>query len=640
MTDVSLKIDNSREKYAVYNSDFLSITLDKQKGKIAFFGIESGGRDRDKHASYNLTIPAYGAMAGVFKKKAPLNNEITEEYAVFNGENSQVKYSFPNERQMDVEFKNPLKGDIFSVRWSIKTAPPTIWTEKAPKKLKSTDPLTFFKTEFKLPLIVHFPDFGRVEISASAADVYCVEELQASRDFMGLDLGYLNHSYNHNRIHGLHYGSSFLTFKSKKAGESVALSFKVLEECYPPLPDESDPRFNGLKRNWINSFAMNREQFDMGDNIYFHGTGHLAIHMKSDMLQFVGDDKQFEIVRRVYEKQVERSFKESQGECGEVSVCYFNNKNRKQSGNCSCDSTPGAIIALCGISNWNLPFAKKLLPYAIKAADFLLTFDPDKDGIFELPFPGDYMGQSCEIAYSNWWDNFAFGYKDVYFNCLVHRALRELSKLLHRIHRHSLAQKYEEQLKLFDKNFYNTFYNPETGLMAGWISKNGKMHDYGFTFAVSMGINEGVIPKREGKKMIKKLLDIMKKEGYGDLRFGIPGNVMPVAQSDTIYWPCMSDWGRYENGGLNGMNGFHFLTAMYNVGMTEEADRILFAEMDTYEKEMTHSGLMPGYCQSIDWRTPQGVPCGYNYLADNYYFLLSVYAGKYQMKHPAVAIKK
>ena len=53
MTDVSLKIDNSREKYAVYNSDFLSVTLDKQKGKIAFFGIESGGRDRDKHASYN-----------------------------------------------------------------------------------------------------------------------------------------------------------------------------------------------------------------------------------------------------------------------------------------------------------------------------------------------------------------------------------------------------------------------------------------------------------------------------------------------------------------------------------------------------------------------------------------------------------
>ena len=73
-----------------------------------------------------------------------------------------------------------------------------------------------------------------------------------------------------------------------------------------------------------------------------------------------------------------------------------------------------------------------------------------------------------------------------------------------------------------------------------------------------------------------------------------------------------------------------------NVGMKREADDILFAILNTYEKEMTHSGLMPGYCQSIDWRTKDGVRCGYNYLADNYYFLISVYAGRHKMKHPAV----
>ena len=170
--------------------------------------------------------------------------------------------------------------------------------------IKSKNPLTIYKTQFTLPLYVHFPDFGRIEISSSSDDVYCVEELQASRDFMGLDLGYLNHSYNHNRIHGLHYGSSFLTFKSKK-NEDFTLTFKVMDEAYPPLPDEADPKFNGLKRNWINSFAMNRELYDMGDNIYFHGTAHLAIHMKSDMLQIIKDgDVQFDIIRKTYEKQI------------------------------------------------------------------------------------------------------------------------------------------------------------------------------------------------------------------------------------------------------------------------------------------------------------------------------------------------
>ena len=624
-------------KYSAYNSDFISYTIDNEKGKVAFFGIESGGRDRDKHASYNLTLPSYGWTVGAFKKSLPAVRDITEQYASFeNAKGEGAKFDFIDLRTMNVSLSKPNLNDILSVRFAIKTAPPTIWTKKAPKALKSRNPLTIYKTEFALPLVVHFPDFGRIEISSNEKDVYCVEELQMSGEFYGLDLGYLNHSYNHNRIHSLHFGSSFLTFKSRKSLESVDITVKVLDECYPPLPDENDKRFDGLKRNWMNAFAMNRELYDMGDNIYFHGTGHLAIHMKSDMLQIVDKkDEQFKIIRRVYEKQVERSFKECQAYDGEVSVNFF--KKEKKKFGCAVDSTPGAIIGLTGISNWNLPFAKKLLPYAIKAADYLLSRDTDGDGIFEVPFPGDYMFQESEFGQQcNWWDNFAFGHKDIYFNYLCHRALRELSALLIKVGMKDEAEKYLVQLEKFDKSFFDTFYNPETGLMAGWISKNGKVHDYGFTFAVSMGINEGLIPKEEGKKMLKKLLSIMKKEGYGDLRFGIPGNVMPVAQEDTIYWPCMSDWGRYENGGLNGMNGFHFLTSMYNVGMRKEADDILFAIMDTYEKELTHSGLMPGYCRSIDWRTKEGVACGYNYLADNYYFLLSAYVGKYRMNHPAV----
>ncbi len=625
-------------KYSCYGSDFLSYTIDNEKGKIAFFGIESSGRDRDKHASYNLMLPAYGGIFGAFKKSKPVSSEITDNSAFFKNENgSSVNYNMVNEHTLNIELDKVDIKDIFSTRFSIKTAPPTIWTKNQPKRLKSRNDLTIYKTRYDLPLFIHFPDFGRLEISSDAQDVYCVEELQMSGDFVGLDLGYKNHSYNHNRIHALHYGSSYLTFKSKNSLEKVNLTFKVMDECYPPFPYENDERYNGLKRNWLNAFAMNRELFDMGDNIYFHGTGHLAIHMKSDLLQMVDeDDEQFKIIRRTYERQVERSFKQSQDKSGEVSVCCFK-KEKKKSDGCAADSTPGAIIGLTGIANWNLPLAKKLIPYAIKAADFILALDTDGDGIFEVPYPGDYLGQPADNGYyCNWWDNFAFGHKDIYANYLYHRALRELSDLLERVGMQDQAKKYRQQLERFDKSFFNTFYNPETKLMAGWISRNGKVHDYGFTFAVSMGINEGLIPYDKGREMMKRLLGHMDKEGYGDLRFGIPGNVMPVAQADTISWPCMSDWGQYENGGLNGMNGFHFLTAMYRVGLEKEADKILFAILNTYEKQMTHSGLMPGYCQSVDWRTKNGVSCGYNYLADNYYFLLSVYAGKCDMPHPAV----
>ncbi|MBQ8546759.1 MAG: hypothetical protein IJ437_07465 [Clostridia bacterium] len=631
-------IKNKHEKYAPFESNFLSVTFNKQTGGIAFLGIESGGRDRDKHASYNLLIPAYGAISGALKKSLPISVEIDENKALFkNAQGSSTIYNIIDDRTMKIELEKINANDIFSTRLSIKTAPPTIWTSAEPKHLKSTNPLTIYKTRYSLPLIIHFPDFGRLEISSTSDDVFCVEELQMSSDFTGIELGGKNFAVNHNRMHALHYGSSFLTFKSKKPLDKAELTFKVLDECYPKFQHENDEKFNGLKRNWLNAFALNRELFDMGDNIYFHGTAHLAIHMKSDLLEIMNDDnEQFKIIRRAFERQVKRSFKQAQAPSGEVSVCCFNREKKKSDG-CASDSTPGAIISLMGIAKWNLPFAKKLLPNAIKAADFIMSFDTDGDGIFEVPYPGDYMFQPADNGfYCNWWDNFAFGHKDIYFNYLCHRALRELCELLESLNRNKEAEKYRHQLEKFDKSFFDTFYNPETELMAGWISRNGKVHDYGFTFAVSMGINEGLISKEIGKKMLKKLLAIMKKEGYGDLRFGIPGNVMPVAQIDTINWPCMSDWGQYENGGLNGMNGFHFLTSMYKVGLEKEADKILFTILNTYEKQMTHSGLMPGYCQSVDWRTKNGVPCGYNYLADNYYFLLSVYAGKYKIPHSAV----
>ena len=628
------------EKYAIYDCIYRSCTIENAKGRIAFFGVEASGRDKDKHASYNVMLPGYGGVFGAFKRGLPTKNDITDTYAYYeNNKGESIKYDFVDDKVLNLELSKPLISDIYSIKLAIKTAPPTIWTKQAPKKLKSRNELTLYKTQYTMPLTVHLPDFGTVEISADSSDVYCVEELQSSKDFTGLDLGFKNFGYSHNRMHGLHYGSSFLTFKSKNPLEKVTLTIKILDEKYPPLPEDGE-KYNGLKRNWFNAFALNRELFDMSDNIYFHGTGHLAIHMKSDMLQIVDEnDESFDIIRKVYEKQVERTFKTCQAYDGEVSVSFFNKKKEKNFG-CSVDSTPGAIIALTGISNWNLPFAKKMLPYAIKAADFLMSRDVDGDGIFEVDYPGDYMGQPSENGWQgNWWDDFCFGHKDIYFNYLTYRALRELSDLLVKIGRPSQAKKYKEQLRKCKKAFVDTFYNPQTGLMAGWISRNGKVHDYGFTFAVSMGINEGLIPKKLGRRMMKKLLAIMDKEGYGDLRYGIPGNVMPVAQSDTFDWPCMSDWGRYENGGLNGMNGYHFLTAMYNVGLGDEADKILFTIINTYEKELTHTGLMPGYCQSYDWRTKDGLPCGYNYLADNYYFLLSTYVGKFQMKHPSVNIK-
>lgn len=639
---------HNHPRYASFGSDYLSVTFDKKTGKLAFIGIESGGRDRDKHATYNLTLPSAGGTPGAFKKAMPIREEIenTDTSAVFKNENGAIsQITMLDDRAFTWRLTKAPKNDILNIQFSTKVAPLTIWSKsvtqgKIPEPMKSKDPLVASKHRYSLPLILHFPDFGRLKIEASSPDVYCVEELRKSAEYKGLGLGYLNFGY-HNHMNALHYGCSSLTFATHEAAEDVTLTFTVMEELYPPLPfaDGDSPDWNDLRRCFMNSFALNRRYFDMGDNIVLPGIAHLSVHMKSDLLQVMGgEDEHFKMVRRVFERQMMNSFLCAQADDGEINFTYAERKKGDEPMCEFIDSTPGAVIATVGISHWNLSFAKKLLPSAMKAADFILTLDTDGDGIFEVPFSGNCMAAPIEKGerQRNWWDNFAFGHKDIYFNYLCHRALRELSGLLSRLHRREEAERYREQLKKFDSNFYRTFYNPETGVMAGWISRDGRVHDYMFTFAVSMGIDEGLIPIPQGRKMMKILLRKMKEAGYGDLRYGIPGNVVSVAPEDNIDWPCMSDWGQYENGGLCGMNGFHFLTAMYKVGMDKEADAIFKAILDTYDKKFTHSGLMPGYVQSIDWRTKDGNPCGYNYLADNYYFLLAAYTGRGKIKHPAV----
>ena len=91
-----------------------------------------------------------------------------------------------------------------------------------------------------------------------------------------------------------------------------------------------------------------------------------------------------------------------------------------------------------------------------------------------------------------------------------------------------------------------------------------------------------------------------------------------------VYMGSVSgDVNHYARPRCCGMTAWLFLNALYRVGMEKEADAIYFRMLDTFENLPTHSGLFPGYMESVDWRTKDGNPCGYNYLADNYLFLAS-----------------
>jgi hypothetical protein len=165
------------------------------------------------------------------------------------------------------------------------------------------------------------------------------------------------------------------------------------------------------------------------------------------------------------------------------------------------------------------------------------------------------------------------------------------------------------------------------------------MHDYYFTFITAMAILEDLVPDvATARAMLGVLLAKLEDNRYGSFRYGVPGMAAPVDEADRITWPPMADWGNYIHGGFCGVVAYPFLMALYRVGMRDAADRILFSMLRTFETLPTHSGLHPGFGigRSWDWRTRDGLPSGYNYLADNYVFLLAAIQGHFGVALPVL----
>ena len=96
-------IENKHEKFAAFDSNFMSVTVNKKTGKVAFIGIESGGRLRDRHATYNLLLPGKAAMPGAFDGKAEITSEVTDNSFLFKsdkGAKSEMEFTSDTKRNL------------------------------------------------------------------------------------------------------------------------------------------------------------------------------------------------------------------------------------------------------------------------------------------------------------------------------------------------------------------------------------------------------------------------------------------------------------------------------------------------------------------------------------------------------------
>lgn len=261
--------------------------------------------------------------------------------------------------------------------------------------------------------------------------------------------------------------------------------------------------------------------------------------------------------------------------------------------------------------------------------------DCDGDGIIEYGFSGNSGSWSGgpEMRPANWWDTIGFGYKDAYSNALAYRAMKKFAKVSAEAGETGKAVQYNEFAQKLKSNYYDTFINTETGVLAGWKSEDGELHDYYFTFVNAIAIAYDLVSREQGNLIMDNILAKIDDVGFNNFELGLPGNLIPVKKADYTHhdprWGgSTSDelndgWQKYENGGTSGNYVYFTLRALYRLGRTEDAEKILFPLLKGIEE-----GNFQGECDNgmtKDWRTWDGECWGYEgFLVDNYWMVLAV----------------
>ena len=271
-------------------------------------------------------------------------------------------------------------------------------------------------------------------------------------------------------------------------------------------------------------------------------------------------------------------------------------------------------------------------------AETMLATDTTGNGLIKYSVSGNsgiWNDGTPAFRPSNWWDTIGFGHEDAYANALAYRALGDMVMMAKKVSKGDDAMRYETAAAKLRENYYREFFDPATGVLAGWKSADGKLHDYYFLWVNGAAIHYGLVPRAEANAIMDKLMAKMREVGYDKFNMGLPGNLITVGLNDCVdkrsrgrfgcgVTPNNSDgFQKYENGGATGAFAYFTIAALCDLGRKTEADKILFSMLDEYGRCGFEQRGANG--MSNDWRQWDGTPWGYEgLLTDDYYALLAV----------------
>ena len=467
----------------------------------------------------------------------------------------------------------------------------------------------------QLPAVLHLPNLGSLRILPTPAK--------------GLSLGYdaLRHKDKNVRV------NDFVKVTipgATAANPRVAYTLEVAA-IYPPLPQISnDPRFDGYRRDWLDIFQLaprfralaNHAASDVCAFTLFEYSA-VAAHTPPLAPGLTAND----LIRATLDRYL--SGMKGYGLAGYI-------PNDPTLAYDFADTYPSLLMAAGDYVRgsrdevWLKKNYAGLKDWAAK----LLAMDHGS-GLIEYPVSGNsgIWDKKFSQHAANWWDDIGFGHFDAYSNALAYQSLLDMADLARRANHPDDAKLYAARAEKLRSVYYDTFYNPATGVLAGWKSSDGKLHDYYFTFVNGVAITYGLVPRDKANPIMDHLLAKMKEVGYTHFEYGLPGNLIPIRQDD--YLEARQEWGGgtkadgsdgfqiYENGGATACYAYFTIEALYKLGRHKEGDAILFPMLRAFE-DGGFQGTAPNG-RSFDWKSWDGKPYGYEgLLVDGYLTLRAV----------------
>jgi hypothetical protein len=476
--------------------------------------------------------------------------------------------------------------------------------------------------QMRLPALLHFPDHGTFRITTTTN---------------GPALGYdaVRGSENFVRV----------TFPAASKHETELEYRLEVTAIYPHDPKtDNDPRYDGYRRDFLNILQLSPRRRVLANNAASDAVAFTLFEysmMAVRMPPLADGLSATDILRQSLDRYI--------GGMKGYGIKFYDEDMTEVDE--SLDTYPSLVMACAdyvrasGDKEWLTRDYSVIKTWA----DKMIEFDRDGSGLMQYPesgntgswtknwavesFTDDWKNQQWGGQHpSNWWDTIGFGHKDAYSNALAYKAFNDMAELAHGAGHEDDERLYKHRAEMLKAAYFTTFYNPATGVLAGWKSADGKLHDYYFLFVSGVAVTYGVVTPEQGNQIWDKLLAKMKEVGYDHFEYGLPGNLIPVRRDDYVVRSQGSGgsdkedgsggFQYYENGGATACYAYFTIQALRDLGRDKEADAILYPMLKSFESG-GFQGRGPNG-NSYDWKGWDGSPRGYEgLLVDGYLTLLA-----------------